>query len=292
MTLRQLVGSVCTLLSVSVSSALACSSNGSDGFMPENKMSYPVSTFSVQSVRESEFNAVIDRATTYYSPLIRARGGNLRIERLWSNPKVNASAHREGDDYVITMYGGMARHPKSTPDSFALVLCHEFGHHLGGSPTYTGSDMASEGQADYFAASKCMRRVFNEEDNVSIVRGLNVPSSVATRCQKSFPRDSNESAICQRTAMAAQALGEILAEGGQGPIPSLSTSDRSVVSSTLTDEYPGDQCRVDTYVNGANCRVDYTQDFDPRDPTIGACAQERGQYYGVRPLCWYKPRRS
>ncbi len=278
------------LLSVSVSSAFAHSHQGSESFMPENTMSYPVSAFSVQSVRETEFNSVIDRAVSYYSPLIQARGGNLVIERLWSNPKVNASAHREGNDYIVTMYGGMARHPEATADSFALVLCHEFGHHLGGAPTYSGDVMASEGQADYFASSKCMRRVLQDENNTSYIANLNVPSSVATRCQRSFPRDANEAAICQRTAMAAEALGKILAEGGQGSIPSILASDRSVVSYTLTEEYPGDQCRVDTYQNGANCRVDYTQDFDPRDPTVGACAQERGQYYGVRPLCWYKPR--
>jgi len=74
------------------------------------------------------------------------------------------------------MFGGLARHETMTPDGFATVVCHELGHHLGGVPkkfSWFGNSWASnEGQADYFGIMKCLRKMFEHEDNVKIVKEI------------------------------------------------------------------------------------------------------------------------
>ena len=133
-----------------------------EGFLPPNNLQIPVGSLEDKGISLNEYDAVMDRIQALYGPIIAARGGRLVIKRLWDDPTVNASAVRDGDDYIINMYGGLARHATITQDGMALVACHELGHHLGGVPKYAGMDWASnEGQADYFANLKCLHRVFS-----------------------------------------------------------------------------------------------------------------------------------
>jgi len=73
----------------------------------------------------------------------------LVIDKHWEDGTVNAYASENGNNDVISMFGGLARHPAITPDAFYLVACHEIGHHLGGAPKKGNTQWASnEGQAD------------------------------------------------------------------------------------------------------------------------------------------------
>ena len=69
---------------------------------------------------------------------------------------VNANASQRGRTWIVNMYGGLARRPEITPDGFAMVLCHELGHHMGGFPFVSGW-AANEGQSDLFATLSCGR---------------------------------------------------------------------------------------------------------------------------------------
>jgi hypothetical protein len=267
-------------------------------FAPENDLYIPAGTEKAgEGIDEATFNKVIDRIEAVYRPIVKARGGNLKINRKWNDGTVNANAMRFFGRWNVNMYGGLARYSTMTADGFSMVLCHELGHHLGGYPnvhTLLGT-MADEGQSDYFAATKCFRRVFENDDNVSMMGALNVPKEVTSACTKTF-KSQKEIALCQRTSMTGKVLAQTLwSLGRQGsaprePVaaPEFNTPTTAVVSTT-DHTHPLGQCRLDTMYAGAICGISYTEDFAKDNASTGACAEEKGDLVGIRPHCWYKP---
>ena len=86
------------------------------------------------------------------------------------------------------MFGGLARHKLVTPDGFALVACHEMGHHLGGAPR-RGGWASNEGQSDYYATTKCARRIWAEDNNAAIMqdrisKGLEISEKAQQECDR------------------------------------------------------------------------------------------------------------
>lgn len=259
------------------------------GIFPENSMRIPVNGVHVSNMTQLAFDEVLNRLEKIYTPEIAARGGKFVIERLWSDPTVNAYADQDAGVWAIHMFGGMARHPKLSGDGFALVACHEIGHHLGGAPKFSDADWASiEGEADYYATLKCARRLFELDDNDKILAGMQLdPTAVAT-CAQEFGGKLDQQ-LCIRAAMASLSLGIVAAElEGIDTVPTLTTPDRSVVKSMYTD-HPHAQCRVDTYYGGALCRVPAAQQLSDTDYHSGACADPNTYAHGDRPLCWFAP---
>ena len=115
-------------------SSLACNIDGTGGFAPDNSMNIPTSQKSINGIDEAVFNQVIDEITAVYEPIVRANGDKMIVNRKWDDGTVNASAQRSGKKVIVNMYGGLARHSLITKDGFAIVMCHEMGHHLGGAP--------------------------------------------------------------------------------------------------------------------------------------------------------------
>ena len=269
-------------------------------FLPKNSLNIPVGMEFANGggITESEFNKVIDDVIAFYEPIIKSKGGELKMNRLWTDGTVNASAQRQGKTWIVNMYGGLARHSVTTVDGFALVLCHELGHHLGGYPNTGGilggnAWASNEGQSDYFATMKCFRRVYEKADNASIVSTLSIPATVKTKCSENF-KSTEEINLCIREAMAGDNLALLLWTLGNGgkltapTKPAFNTPDPSKVTDTA-DGHPKAQCRLDTYFAGSICPISYTEDFGKNDPSTGACAVEKGDKEGTRPLCWYKP---
>jgi len=265
-------------------------------FLPKNNLNIPVGMELAGGITEKEFNGVIDKVIAFYEPIIKAKGAKLKMNRLWTDGTVNASAQQQGKTWIVNMYGGLARHSVTTPDGFALVLCHELGHHIGGYPQYGTADSSpdwasNEGQADYFATMKCFRRVYEKDkaENAAVVSALSVPAVVKTKCSDTF-KSADEINLCVREAMGGQVLATLLWSlgGSSGKKPAFETPDPSKVSE-IADGHPKSQCRLDTYFSGSTCGISYTQDFGKSDASTGACAQEKGDNSGYRPLCWYKP---
>ena len=261
-------------------------------------------------VARERVERVAGRIEGIYGPVARARGRELVIVNHWlDRPLEGHDGARTFDErgsfagrweVRLLNRGAYARFPGATPDALALVLCHELGHHLGGAPLASGGGggarpLSSEGQADYFAASKCLKRYFAADDNQAAVRGLEVPPSAARACAGAFA-DPEEDAVCRRGAAAALAYIRLLFESdGLDPAapgrPSFATPDPAVAPSTLTDGYPGRQCRLDTLMAGLLCKRPADEPFSDLDPFQGACARSRGRDVpaGARPLCWFNP---
>ncbi len=250
-------------------------------FLPKNNMRIPVGDVRAKGIDEAAFNSVMDRIQEVYGPIIAQHGGHLVINRLWTDETVNASAEQQGGDWIINMYGGLARHPAVTKDGMMLVACHELGHHLGGFPLIGGGGWASnEGAADYFANLKCLRKTLGD------TASANIDPTAKSACEAVYPAGVDR-AQCESGAMAGMSVSVLLAELGGSPKPDFTTPDTSTVDST-NDEHPAAQCRLDTYFAASLCAKPVGDDVSRSAPN-GGCTKAEGFKVGMRPRCWYAP---
>ena len=284
-------------------SAFACSQDGKDGILPQNDFYIPVGK-SFGGLSEAQFNSSIDRVVAIYEPIISNMGGSLVVERKWTDGTVNAYAQQSGKTWKVSMFGGLARHETITEDGMSLVVCHEIGHHIGGAPKIGGtrtsggwwgggasaSNWASnEGQADYFATLKCLRKTFLNDDNASIVRSLGAPQSLIDACNKANKSDKEDSALCIRMGMAGKSVANLFSVLSKLPDTKFETPDTKVVGTT-DDQHPKAQCRLDTYFQGSLCEIGMNEDVSQSDEVKGTCHPSLGHKIGTRPLCWFKPK--
>lgn len=276
-------------------SGFACDLHGHSGFMPENNVRIPVGESLVGGISEIQFNRVMDKISTLYTGFVAKTGRKLVIDRLWTDPTVNAYADQNtpGVD-KIHMFGGLARHPETTEDAMALVACHELGHHVGGAPrkadTAPGKFIwaSNEGQADYWGSMKCLRHYFENDDNVSVMQNVSVPADVTNNCQLVY-KNANEIAICERSAMAGFALARLLNAITQGTSAvNFNSPDKAIVTKTF-DAHPKAQCRLDTYFQASLCDHGFAEVVSQTDANVAVCTLRNGDQIGNRPLCWFKP---
>jgi hypothetical protein len=280
-------------------SAFTCSEDGKDGFLPENDLYIPVGQKSIKGgITEAQFNQAIDEVEEIYAPIIAGMGAKLDIERKWSDGTVNAYASQSGKTWKVAMFGGLARHETITKDGMALVVCHEIGHHIGGAPKKGGggwwggdaglSWASNEGQSDYFATLKCLRKAWINDNNEAIVKSMNVPKSVTDLCKTTYRSNRVDTALCVRTSMAGKSVSDLFSSLSQLPETKFDTPDRNVVAST-DHNHPKAQCRLDTYFQGSLCDVNMNEDVSQTDEVKATCHGSLGHKIGTRPLCWFKP---
>jgi hypothetical protein len=266
--------------------ALACATDNSSGFLPRNNLQIPAFQKIVTGLTQEQYNAVIKKVEDVYSPIFREQGKTLFIDSDWTDSTVNAFADIFDGKARVRLYGGLARHPVMTVDGLALTICHEIGHHLGGVPKIKNSELykwaSVEGQADYFATLKCLRRVFEKDENT--VPG-EVPEILKTECEKNHTAE--DARICVRSGLAGLAIGALFSELQKTPAGSLSTPDKTEVLETNPD-HPRAQCRLDTFFQGAICDRPVSENVSDTDETLGTCHKKNGSATGLRPACWFK----
>lgn len=301
--MRKLLVSLSLVLGSVCFAAPLAGQSGVRSFMPENRLNLRDNPNRIANITEEQFNQIIDDIMKLYVPIAKAHGAELVVDKNWKDNTVNAYASQSGKTWKVAMFGGLARRPEVTPDGFAMVVCHELGHHFGGYAFY-GSDWASsEGNSDYFATQTCAKMIWGNQQplNRRWARFDDTPASVKEKCAAAW-KDENARGWCHRTAIAGLSLANLLAalEGG-GKAPKFETPDPSTVNRTSTT-HPHAQCRLDTYFQGALC----TKIYDPKvipgrgnssgqssaaAETVSAqysCyAQEKFQI-GIRPSCWFK----
>ncbi len=279
---------------------------------PESDIKYPV-TKSKKSISEASF---IKQAVVFKDLMEEDLPAQteLRVNAEWDEEKANAVAFRTRGTAVIEIWGGLARHPFMTQDAIYMVSCHELGHHIGGSPKklnikerffhfeVTKSWATNEGQADYFGALKCFRRLLKraKADGIKLKEPkkerftksqYEITSSL---CKKQFDEDFDVE-ICQRGALAGLAVSQMF-ESFRTGIEDYKKSkiDFSKPDSSKTKyinhRHPGLQCRADTYLSGSLCEADEDTDLATADYKKGTCTRAAGDKVGMRPLCWFNPK--
>lgn len=282
-----------TLLALLAFASLASQAHSKDGklcqgYLPKNTMWIADTGVRVKGgIDEATFNSLLDRIEAEYSAEVAAAGATLKIDRQWTSGEVNAYASREGSTWIISMFGGFARHAKVTYDGFMGVACHEMGHHLGGAPLYARDWASVEGQSDYYSTLKCLRRIFAKDDNKKVLAGMTLDPVAVSTCNAEHSSQDDQ-LLCIRSAMAALSLGEVLAEfDSTSTLPKLDTPDRREVRRT-DPNHPRAQCRVDTLFNAAQCRVPVAQAVSSTDYRAGTCYTPEHSK-GFRPRCWFAP---
>lgn len=288
---KGLLAALCVAPMLLGQASMACDIHGQSGIVDDNNLWISVNDKSISTITEEKFNQVLDDVEKVYGPIIDAMGKKLVVNRRWSDGTVNAYAQQSGSNWMVSMFGGLARHETITEDAFALVACHEIGHHIGGAPkksSWFGSAWASnEGQADYWGTMKCLRKYFEKDDNIQVVSKMEIDPAASSKCKEVFS-NAEDIAVCERSAMAGLSLGNLFRALRNQSVPvKFETPDNSRVSRT-NDNHPDSQCRLDTYFNGALCDKLPTEDVSDTDYAQGVCTLEN-YTLGVRPLCWFRP---
>jgi hypothetical protein len=130
---------------------------------------------------------------------------------------VNAEINKIGNSITILVMGGMLAHQKMNDNAFALLLCHELGHFLGGPPLKSSNGWSStEGQADYFSGQVCVRHI-----------------------------ELGESDFIDGAIRLTSIYSEVMSE----PEPRISQCDQNKAPRTNFG-YPSVQCRLDSILAG------------------------------------------
>jgi len=248
-------------------------------------------------VSKSDYLRVQKRLKAAFDPFLEKHyGKTLKFTDSWDEEKVNGYCTRDMEDNpVINVYGGMARHQEMTLDGLYLIYCHELGHYLGGAPkAFRGRSSkrgwsSAEGQSDYFATSKCLKKIFDDHDkNKKAIRFAEqaLLDKAKKRCkdQKDY--------YCLRAAMASVSVAKVFHSlKSYQKFPEIDDKDGTIVRRTKY-VHPKAQCRLDTFLNGANCEYDLSSPFDDIDPRVGACVfstDKEDSKESSRPHCWYRP---
>lgn len=260
-------------------------------FLPPNRAPTQLLERESNGMTQAEFNSIIDQVEKIYDPLIYRQGGNLQINRLWANNDINATSAQNRGQRIINLYGGLARHPLITADAFALVVCHEVGHHLAGFPQMS-SWAATEGNADYFANQSCVKKLWSQAQ----LSERNLPAEendLPQRfCESAYGSDDpSHLPFCQRQLAAAYSLASLLALLDKQTIQ-WDTPDLTRVPVTIL-QYPSPQCRLDTLTAASLCRRAFSDKIIPgneKEMAAASCHGVNGDTIGLRPACWFSPR--
>lgn len=148
----------------------------------------------------------------------------IAYELSWDSASVNAQAWRLGTNRYVRIYGGLARHPAITEYGLTLMLAHETGHHLGGPPYDPAMPwMSWQGQADYWAASVAMPKVWGiraREATFKAAREIvRLHASLASQLEDDEP---DVPADCRYQIFCSGALGEAMPTCGLEAFASIS----------------------------------------------------------------------
>ena len=259
-------------------------------FLPPNHLHLEKSGM-LSKVSEADYREVIREVYDYFDPIVYRLGGDLKIRPAWSSDLVNATARQDGDDWIITIYGGLARRPELTLDGLTMVLCHELGHHIAGFPM-SSFWAANEGNSDYFAAQACTKALWKGRKWDESEGGV-IPPEGKRLCDENFERPIEDLNLCYRQMGAIDSISKLLAYL-DGTEIQWGHNDPRVVERTFHNHPPA-QCRLDTFIQGALCKREnsFTRiPWNEREMSQYSCHQVWQDQLGIRPRCWFRSRLS
>lgn len=127
-------------------------------------------TFSVDEnlsgISKYEFEIILNMFDELFGKPLGNKTINWKRDIDWNSSYIGAGSNVLNGDFYILLFGGLVRAKYMTIGALSAVLCHEFGHKLGGFPRqqFPGEDVhwsSSEGQADTFAAVACLPQVYD-----------------------------------------------------------------------------------------------------------------------------------
>ena len=293
--------SFATMTGMAVMATLAATTARAS-ILPPNDLDREDNLNILANITEAQFNEIIEGVVAKYRKPADKYKAKIVVNALWTNSTVNASAQQMGNQWIINMYGGLARRSEVTPDGFALVVCHELGHHFAGFAFKGGTWAANEGQSDYFATQSCAKEVWRDQKKINATFRDQVGAFEKGKCDTAYA-GQDERDLCYRSAEAGLSLGTLLSKLRNSEEPKFDTPSDAVVRKT-NDDHPDAQCRLDTYFQAALC----AKRFDPmvipgkshpkgqgsldaeKAAAKYSCTELDNAEFGIRPACWFKSR--
>ncbi len=163
--------------------------------------------------------------------LLLARGYRFAWQFDWNKPWLGAGSTLNGDVFSIMLWGGLVRSTGMTTEALELILCHEYGHALGGAPLQSDQWSSTEGQSDWWSARTCLPQLYQ-------TRGFSTSAS-AERIRKA---GLDFTLWVHRHYEPA------------GEVPALERKAPALLPNAApVSSYPSLQCRLDTYATAADC---------------------------------------
>jgi hypothetical protein len=260
--------------------------------IPENDLRLPLTGNKLKSSFERpneliRYQRVFDLfEETWREVLLNEYGKKIVFSVDLEDERVNASCSRDDDNNpILKIRGGLLRHPLMNEDVLNFILCHELGHFLGGAPksfrgnTQKRSWSSVEGQADYFAVTKCLPRIYsNDLVSYDAQKSSLIKDKVKSIC-------SGE--VCSRIVYSGLLTTRFFASLKRGgDTPSIEKRERHLPSRTI-QKHPSPQCRLDNVISAVKCEKDYMSLMDDLDISIGACVRKDIDMAGERAACWF-----
>ncbi|OUR99917.1 hypothetical protein A9Q84_02485 [Halobacteriovorax marinus] len=204
---------------------------------------------SIASIDEVQFNQIAKKVMSSMKEEIIGSGMDISLNLDWNSTVVNAGANRRDNKGNINLHGAYARLAPVTTRSFAHTICHELGHLIaGGVKVMPTKKYSAEAEADYFATSVCLKRVFKSVNSNSFA-DLSI-------FQKSLCKDeytaSDELNLCAEILLASKEQSQV--ENFLLPSEAYTDFDQlnlSTTSITNFNGYPSISCRYTTSLYGA-----------------------------------------
>jgi len=177
------------------------------------------------------------------APTVERHGGKLFVILEWESDRINAEAKRNAaQEWEIVVYGGAARYQDFTERELALIMCHELGHHLGGSPFASRNGWSStEGQSDYWSTLQCFRNIYQKFTH------LTVSNEAQEFCQNAQEVSTE---YCLQAAEGSLRISRFYAQNQRfAGYPELNRQELAMVT-RIHYGYPNPQCRLDTLKAG------------------------------------------
>lgn len=168
--------------------------------------------------------------------------------------------------HYLFLFGGYAKIEGMKLEGVAMTLCHELGHGIGGNPLKDSGEKVRasvEGQADYYAARFCLKRILKHLPVKNPVVPLN--GYVDTRCREHFKKQIDIEMCFRAFETLENERLFFRTQPGEETEVFYERPEQNTTNEINLDPYfyPTPQCRLDTMVNGV----------------LGL----------ERPLCWWKP---
>ena len=220
----------------------------------EIKYSFTVDDETTSTVTEASFKNIFEKIFSLYNGPIKELEMPVVLAPEWDNPYISAYNILLNNQIKIGMFGGLARVPGMNDEAVALTICHELGHSLAGAPYFSLSlykSQSSEGQSDFFATSKCLKKYYKTLPDNKKFLDAEIPKFAKKRCDDKF-LDLEKKAICYRTVFAIDGFNHLLqhvhSHNGES---SLSVVDDSEIEIEDVNQYPTNQCRLEILMSGA-----------------------------------------
>jgi len=203
-----------------------------------------LTSYAGENFTEQEFNDILQTAQRIYQETAENTNTSLFVIGRWSNNQPGVLTDRFVNRVRVIITGGLARDKDITQDGFIFALCHQLGIAYGGKPLrqkiISFSPLSAPAQGDYNGANACISLMFQ---SIPPEAGSAEPTQLIKKlCQKKN--------FCVRSLSAAESYATLLSNVTGFAQPHFDTPDKTVVSATLRTEYPGLQCRMDTFLAG------------------------------------------